>query len=840
MKRLSLALGFQILFILWGMSQPTAIILGKIIGSEGVPLPHVNLSVVGTTSGTSSNDKGLFELVVPADDSLTLGISSVGYATQMIRMLLQPGEKKQLNISLQTTATRLSDVEIRDNRTRNANIVRIDPKIVTSIPTINASVEDMIKTLPGVSSRNELSSQYSVRGGNYDENLIYVNDIEIYRPFLIRSGQQEGLSFINPDLVSGIIFSSGGFDARFGDKMASVLDIRYKKPTSFAGSFDVSLLGASGHLEGTAIRKKLTYLVGARYKSNRYALKTLETKGDYKPSFFDFQGQLTYTVSKKFDLSLLGNYSRNSYRLAPESRETRFGTLGETYAFKIYFDGQEVDRFENYLVALTATYSPVKDLQLRFITSTFQTFESETYDIQGQYWIGKLEQVPGGNGSGEVSEILGVGTYLDHARNRLYATVYSAEHRGHYLTGKSFLQWGLKYQYEDFYDRMNEWEMVDSAGYTLPRPPDTLGVPSYQPALILKDVIKVKNQLFSNRMMGFLQNTWTFEQPGSSISLTAGARVNYWDISGQWLVSPRASISYKPLWKNETVFRLSAGVYSQPPFYREMKDLMGRLNTNIKAQKSYHVVAGSDYYFKMWGRPFKLVAEAYYKYLDDLIPYEVDNVRIRYLGDNIARGYAAGLDFRVNGEFVPGTESWASLSLMKTQEDIKNDFYYQYYNSDGEPIKPGITVNTIVVDSVRVEPGWIPRPTDQRFSLSIFFQDYIPGAPTWKMYLGLYYGSSVPFGPPNSPKYKHTLRIPAYKRVDIGFSKQLIGENANFSRKNPLKYFKSMWLTLEVFNLLQISNVVSYIWVSDIDNRQYAVPNYLTPRQLNLKLIAEF
>ena len=792
-------------------SQRTGLLTGKINDPEGNPVFNANITLSDHAGGVTSNKEGNYEIKIPADKKFTVTISFIGFETETFDITLKSGERKELNKKLIKATTELESIEVKDQQIRTNTVSRLDPKSVNLIPTLNSSVEDLIKTMPGVVSRNEMSSQYSVRGGNYDENLVFVNDIEIYRPSLVRSGQQEGQSFLNPDLVSAISFSAGGFDARYGDKMASVLDIKYKKPTSFSGSFDISLLGANGHLEGT-ILKKFSYLIGTRYKTYSYFLKGLDTKGNYKPRFFDIQGMLNYEISKKWELSFLGMYANNSYKLIPQTRETSFGTLTEAYKIMIYFDGQEADSYKNWLGALTLSYKPLSNLRLKLISSIYQTHEQETFDVSGEYWLGKLD-IFQGQGSGQVTEIMGVGAYLEHARNYLDGTVFNLEHRGSYEKGISALLWGIKYQHEYFQYTMNEWQIQDSAGYTLPYPHDSIGIPNPSHDLVINNVIKTDNIVQINRLSAFLQNTWTFSNPKNDVSLTIGLRSIYDDLNRQFILNPRATVSFKPHWKKETVFRLSTGYYSQPPTFRELTDLYGNIVPNLKAQTSIQIVAGNDLYFRAWGRPFKFVAEIYYKYLQNIIPYEIDNMRIRYYGNNDAFGYATGIDLRVNGEFVKGVESWASLSFMKTMENI---------------------------DGV-----WIPRPTDQRVNLSIFFQDYIPGYPTWRMNLTLFYGTGLPFGKPysqqndqtpNSQKKNQTLRIPAYKRVDIGLSKQIIGERTYFSQKNPLRALHSMWISLEVFNLLQISNTVSYLWVTDINNHQYAIPNYLTPRQFNLKL----
>ena len=802
--------------------QDKATISGKITDEKNRPLELVNISILGLPGGTISDKKGHYEIEISANHELTLVFSFVGYKMQEIVLRLKPGEHKEINRELHKTAQMLPDIIVQDERIRTTNLTRINPKEVSVIPTVTGSIESLIKTLPGVASNNELSSQYSVRGGNFDENLVYVNGIEIYRPFLIRSGQQEGLSFLNSDLVGSILFSAGGFEAKYGDKMSSVLDIQYKRPTEFAGSVSLSLLGATAHIENATRNRKFSYLLGVRQKSYKYILNALETKGSYKPSFFDIQTLLRYDISDKFEISFLGNYANNKYNLVPETRETNFGTMQEAKQLTIYFDGQEVDRFKTWMGAVKTTYKPTKNLQLKLIASAFTSDESETFDIQGQYWIGKIETGLGQEDFGDKTETLGVGTYLEHARNFLYANVYSIEHKGSYDNDKNFLIWGVKYQHDNINDELCEWEMIDSAGYSLPRPPDIPGTenPPVYP-FELNYATKSNNNLSTNRYTCFIQNTWNFFLKNSDMSLTAGIRGNYWDFSEQFLVSPRATLSYKPNWKKDILFRFSAGYYFQPPFYRELRDFDGTINHDIKAQESIHFVIGSDWNFMAWERPFKVVTEIYYKHLDNLIPYEIDNVRIRYYANEKSKGYAAGIDMKINGEFVPGIESWASISFMKTEEDIYDDFYY---DENGNI----------------VEPGYIPRPTDQRFRFSMFFQDYLPMNPTYKMHLAFYYGSSLPFGPPNSPRYKQTFRMPPYRRVDIGFSKQIVGDHTRINKKNPLHYLKSLWVCLEVFNLLQVNNTISYTWVTDVSGIQYAVPNYLTPRQINVKLIARF
>lgn len=823
-------------------SQEKATVFGTVKDEEGKAVEYANVAVADYAGGVATDTRGRFELRVPAMTELTLMISFIGYEKQLFRVFLQAGQRRELNVVMKRLAEELPDVEIIDKQIRHTNLQRLSPKVATEIPSLSGGVEDVLKTLPGVASNNELSSQYSVRGGNFDENLVYVNGIEIYRPFLIRSGQQEGLSFVNSALVSSILFSAGGFESKYGDKMSSVLDIQYKKPTDFGGSFQASLLGAQAHVEGITKNRRFTYLTGLRYKSNSYILKGLETEGDYKPNFADMQALFSYRLSDRLELSLLANYARNSYEVIPSSRQTEFGTISEAYRLNIFFEGRELDRFENYMGALSLDYYPVENLKLQFIGSGFQTRESETFDVLGEYFIGRLENQIGDEQFGEVVEAQGVGGFLDHARNYLKASVFNIEHKGSFDLSKHYVQWGIRYQHEIIDDRLNEWELIDSAGYTIPEPPFTAGDPApvYHPQLEMFSLYRTDTNFSSNRYSAFVQNSWNFHLGTTNAYLIAGIRGNYWDVNKQFILSPRATLSLKPLWEKDMLFRLSAGYYQQPPFYRELRDLQGRINPNVRAQKSIHFVAGMDWDFMAWNRPFKFVTEVYYKILSDLVPYTVDNVRVRYYGDNLSKGFAYGLDMKVNGEFIKGIDSWFSFSLLKTMEDIRGDQYWDYYNEAGELIIAGYTEDQTAADSTQIFPGYIPRPTDQRVHFALFFQDYIPGNPTWKMNIKLLFGTRLPFGAPNSPKYEHVYRTPPYRRVDIGFSKELFGRHSNFGPKNPLRHIESAWLSLEVFNLFQISNTISYIWVKDKTGREYAVPNYLTPRLLNLRLAINF
>ncbi|MFN7847989.1 MAG: carboxypeptidase-like regulatory domain-containing protein, partial [Bacteroidota bacterium] len=794
-----------------------ATVKGYIFNKESKKaLPDITIAVKGIPGFSNTDSTGKFSLNVPAERDIIIVVKNIGFKEVNLKRNYKAGSINELNVDLESNVNTLGTVQIEDKQARSSTLTRIDPKLLYTLPT-TGGFEAILKTLPGVSSNNELSSQYNVRGGNYDENLIYVNDIEIYRPFLVRSGQQEGLSFINADMVSSILFSAGGFDAKYGDKLSSVLDVQYRNPRTFGGTVQGSLLGGSVHLEGISKDARFSAIGGIRTRTNQYLLRTLDTQGDYKPFFADGQLLLNYDFTPEFSLQALGNYSRNRYNMVPQSRQTKFGTVNEALQLNVYFDGQEVNDFETYLGALTGIYKPNRDLKLKFITSAFRSYEFETYDVQGQYYIDQLETDLSKPNFGDVKFNRGVGTFLNHARNYLTSTVVNAEHKGFYKNAT----WGAKFQHEIITDKLSEWQNIDSAGYSLPQ--------SNLELLELKEVIKQKIDLESNRLMGYYQNHWSWQgKDTSEYRLTLGARTNYWTLNKQLLISPRGTFSVKPNWKRDFLFRFSSGIYSQPAFYRELRNFKGEINRNLKAQQSIHFVLGSDYNFKIWNRPFKLLTEVYYKQLNNLVPYEIDNVRIRYYAENLAKGYATGVDMKLNGEFINGIESWFSLSVMKTAEDINNDFYYAYYNSDNELIRPGITANAIATDSILFRPGFIRRPADQRVNVGMFFQDYVPKIPKLKMHLNLLYGTGFPFGPPSYERYKDTLKMPPYRRVDIGFSWQLISEDQKLPQKNLLHYFKSMWLSIEVFNLLAINNTISYLWIKDITDRQYAIPNYLT------------
>ena len=793
---------------------------GIVTDKNNAPIEAVNVSVIGKQMGSSTNEKGEYQLHLKANRSFVISFTFIGYQPIKIRIpMLKMGQDYVLNQQMIKQSFIKEEIIIQDKQSRKKTLTRIKPKHAAIIPSSIGGVEALLKTLPGVSSANELSSQYSVRGGNFDENLVYVNGIEVYRPFLVRSGQQEGLSFINPDLVGSILFSAGGFDAKYGDKMSSVLDIKYKTPKRFGASANFSLLGGSAHFEGKSKNNRFSFLTGIRRKTTQYILGSLDTEADYKPVFTDIQTFINYEIGTDWSVSFLGNISNNTYQMVPKNRDTEFGTLNEALKLTIYFDGQEIDTYKTYFGALSSSYHPNDKLQLKFTTSAFRTLEQENFDIMGQYWLYQLDNSLGSDNFGDVKYDRGVGTYINHARNSLNATVLNFQHSGNFNTENANIQWGFRVQKEEIEDKISEWNLIDSAGFTLPHTPDSVGYenPVLQAPLIVSvnDLLKTTIHLSSFRNSAYLQ----YSKDIGNFSLTSGFRGNYWSFNEELVLSPRVSLAYIPNWEKDVVFKAAAGIYYQPAFYKELRDFEGNINRDIKAQKSIHYIVGADYLFYSWGRPFKWVSEIYYKQLENLIPYKVDNVRIRYLSNEIANGYATGIDMKINGEFVPGIESWVSMSVMKTEEDIVGDYYT---DENGN----------------QKEAGFIPRPTDQRVNFSLFFQDYIPRNPSYKMHLNLVYGTGLTFGPPKSEKHQDILRIPPYRRVDIGFSKEIIKEGEH--KKGFFKHFNSIWLSMEVFNLLQINNTVSYLWVSDVSGRQYAVPNYLTARQINAKLIFSF
>ena len=807
-----------VFYVSSAMGQGKGFVVGTITDTLNRPIELANISIQGTNTGSSSDENGRYRLKLQSNQKIVITFSCLGFVSKNITVNVEDGERKEVNINLVTLSNNIEEVAVISSRRKFGNIEKINFRDIEFIPDASGNFESLLKSLPGVSSSNELSSQYSVRGGNFDENLIYVNGVEVYRPFLIRSGQQEGLSFVNSDMVSDVEFSSGGFNAEYGDKMSSVLNIKYRKPQVYAANMSVSLLGTNVTVEGISKNKKFTHITGFRYKTSKYLLNTLDVKGDYNPVFLDLQSYLNYDVTPKLNLNFLGSYSSNKYQFAPTVRETRFGTFDNALQLKVYYEGQEVNVFETALGAVGAEFKPTSNFQTKLTGSGFVTYERETYDLLGQYLLNELDNSLGSSTYGDSLINVGVGGTLTHARNFLNAKVLAIDNSNIWRSGINILKWGVKYQREIIDDHISEWVLIDSSGYSLPISTNSLKL-SY--------ALKASNAIQSDRVSIFFQDEINFSGNHFNYITSAGARISYWGYNKEYLFSPRVSITMEPNWRNDLSFHLSGGVYYQPPFYKELRFIDGTLNQGIKSQKSTHLVLGYEYRFKSWQRPFRFTTELYYKHLSNLIPYKVENVSIRYSGENMANGYAIGLDLKVNGEFVSGAESWASLSIMRTRENISND---SYVDNSG---------NTVY-------PGYYPRPTDQLINFGIFFQDYLPSNPTFRVHISGHYGSGLPVSMPKTDRYDLLSRMPSYKRIDIGFSKVFKDDAGKGGIKlNGVKWLKSLCLSAEVFNLLNINNTISYLWVETVGNQEnksgmYAVPNYLSSRRINVKLIAKF
>ncbi len=835
--RILFGLTFSLVSV-FAFAQETGTVKGKILLSDGKPAIVSVVVEENQRFYSNSNDKGEYELKVPANKLITLVFSSLNTETIREKLSVKPNEVYTLDAEITSKVKQLDGVEIIDRSKRQeASTTEINVKSQL-LPTVNESIEAYLSAQAlGVQKNNELSSTYSVRGGNFDENLVYVNDFEVYRPFLIRSGQQEGLSFANPNMVQNIKFTSGGFQARYGDKMSSVMDVTYKRPKKFGGSFSASLLGFSGHLEGVFDKKqRFTFIVGVRQRLSQYILRSLETSGQYSPNFLDIQGYFTFQWNEKWSTEIITQFSRNRFDFKPVQRETTFGYITDVKRLTVYFEGQEADRYQTFMNGVALNYKPTENLSLKLLGSAYLNNEKEAYDILGEYFLSQVESDFSRESFGENLFSLGVGGLQSWARNTLRSEVYVAAHRGSWFKGNHNLQWGVDYKREYIQDKISEWDRLDSAGYSLPSFPFTTDGENVR----LNTVLKSSNTLKSNRFSAFIQDTWKFGDT-TKYSMTYGLRYSYWDLNKELLtLSPRVQFSVKPKSKADIVINIAGGLYYQPPFYREMRNLKGEVNTNLRSQKSAQVVAGFNYAFKAWKRPFSFVAEAYYKHLWDLVPYEFDNVLIRYYGQNQANGYAAGIDFRLNGELAEGDESWISLSFLKTGEDIVGDKYTAYYDSTGKEVPNTRTYRDVIVDSATINPGYIPRPTDQLVNFALFFQDHLPKFKYIKLNLSLLIGTGLPFGPPDNNRFRDVLRVPPYRRLDIGFLGQLWSSDWAKKKKGFGVMLKSVWVSLEIFNVLGIQNTVSYIWVRDVANNQYAVPNYLTNRRVNGRLVVNF
>lgn len=779
---------------------------GKVSDMENSPMEFVTVRVAGTAIGTTTGLDGSYKLSAPANDTITVVFSCIGY-DELRRQLINPKGDMALSVQMRSKDHTLHEIEVTDFRKQTNQMQTIDQSSYSlAADASGGSVESMLSTLAGVNSNNEMSSQYSVRGGTYDENSVYINGIEVYRPQLITSGQQEGLSVINPNMVGAIGFSTGGFGVEYGDKMSSALDITYKEPEAFEASLSASLMGASASL-GTSSRR-FSQLHGVRYKRAASLLSSMETKGEYDPNFFDYQTNLTYKFSKKLKASFLGNIAINNYKFTPVNRTTNFGTSTDAKQFKVFFDGGEKDRFETYFGALNLTYEHSRSTAFSLLASGYLTNELVAYDISGEYWLDQAGTTGGGDSDNAIGGELGVGRYHEHARNRLKISMLSIGLQGHTSIRRHNLTYGLGVHAQKIMERSREWELRDSAGYTLPSDGTNI-------RMIYN--LTSRHDLSTTRMAAYLADSYRFNTSAGYFAINAGLRLSYWDFNKEFLISPRANVAFVPERNNNLTFRFATGLYYQQPFYKEFRrpdeDAEGNtvitLNDRIKSQQSIHFILGGDYTFRAFGRPFKLSAEAYYKKLNKLIPYEVDNLKVTYAGENQTHGYTTGLDLKLFGQFVPGTDSWVSFSVMKTGEVLN-----------------GITV---------------PRPTDQRYSLAVYFTDYFPKFPKLKFSLRGILSDGLPVTAPHSSRDKGYFRTPAYKRVDVGLHYALLSPPDETSSLTGIrKWCKSIWLGLDVFNLLDISNVSSYYWVTDVNSIQYAVPNYLTRRQFNVTLSIDF
>ena len=823
MNRIVRTAAVLIIYCFWflGYSQ-TAEVKGIVLDENKFPLPNANIKQ--GKSGTQTNASGVYQLDIPSNQDIKIEISHVGFESLFFTINLEPGQSYELNPILKTDIEQISTVVISGSDNKKAEgITTLDPETIRITPSANAGVEALLKTLPGVSNNNELSTQYSVRGGNFDENLVYVNDIEVYRPFLIRSGQQEGLSFVNTDLTGNVDFSAGGFQAKYGDRLSSVLDITYRRPTSTFGSFNASLLGGSVAAGGVSKSKRFTAIGGVRYRDNRLLVNSREIEADIQPLFVDAQTYFTYALSDKFELGFLGNVSINQYNFRPISRQTNFGTFRNAMALRVVYDGQEQDQYETYFGALKATYEVNNDLSLKFIASGYWTQEQEHFDIIANYALGAVNSNIGDDRLGDIEFAEGVGSQHTHARNDLDALIFNAQHKGKYIFGgKQQLEWGFKYTVEDFRDRLQEFEILIDKGFSS-RPPgeEFVNDQPYTPfeaPLVPFTNVRAINSIRIDRISSYLQYSNRDTWGNHEVWYNAGIRSQNWTVSGkgitnntQVVFSPRAQFAIKPDWKRKILFRASGGLYHQPPFYRELRDSLGIVRPEVKAQQSIHAVVGAEYSFSMWDRPFKLVTEAYYKYLTDVNPYTIENVRIRYRARNNARAFAQGFDLRLNGEFVPGTESWFSFGYLKTEENID-------------------------------DRGFIARPTDQRLKFGVLYQDYVPKLPNLKLYINLVYNTGLPGGSPSfADPYIFQSRLPDYRRADVGFSYLIVDSKKENTKNGLFGRFKELGIGFEIYNLFDAQNSITNTFVRNVaDNAQFAIPNFLTPRVFNLRLNARF
>ncbi|MCG9791130.1 TonB-dependent receptor [Flavobacterium algicola] len=795
----------------------SAIVQGFILDKENRPVSNVNISYLNYNANSKSD--GFYSIKIPSNQKVTLSFTHISFKKTVVTLSLKASEVYNFNVVISDQQEQMGEIVVTNNRRQVQGVVTIEPELIRKMAGANAGIENILKTLPGVNSNNELSTQYAVRGGNYDENLVYVNEIEIYRPFLIRSGQQEGLSFTNTDLVQNVDFSAGGFQAKFGDKLSSVLDITYRKPTEVRGTFEASFLGGSASLDAISKNKKWTAVTGVRYRNNSLLVNSQDTQTNYKPTFVDVQTNVNYNASDKWNFNFLGNISQNNYNYQPLSRETKFGTIDKPMALTVYYEGQEKDKYATYFGAFKTTFKASDTFTLKFISSLFHTTEQEHFDILAQYRLGEVDTSIGSDTYGNVSFTRGIGSQLNHARNDLDALISNTEIKGFHDWKQNLIEWGAKYTRESIRDRVIEWEVIDSAGFAI-NPPDkflpTNDQPytSYAGPLVPYNAVRAINNNSINRFSGYLQWSRKDKLGNADVWYNAGVRIHNWSVAGtnasgeaQTVVSPRGQLAIKPQWEKDMVFRVSGGIYHQPPFYRELRNANGEVQADVEAQKSVHLVLSNDYSFKMWDRPFKLVSEVYYKSLSNVNTYTVDNVRIRYAAANDAVAYAQGLDLRLNGEFVPGTESWISFGYLKTEENS-------------------------------ADKGYIARPTDQRLKFALLFQDYMPNIPSVKLYLNLVYNTGLPGGSPAyADPYLYQNRLNDYRRADVGFFKEFINSTKPRPTSGLFKDFKELALGFEIFNIFNNQNAITNTWVRDVYTKsEYGIPNYMTTRVFNIKM----
>ncbi|TYP96061.1 outer membrane receptor protein involved in Fe transport [Tenacibaculum adriaticum] len=808
-----------ILFPALVFAQKTATVKGKITNKFNYPIEGVAISYLN--SGTTTDAYGNYEFQIPVRKTVSVTFTHVSYKTLIKKFTARGSRTFNYSPTLTIKSEELEEVIVKNQKKEAQGITEINIKKVEHVVGANAGVESVLMTLPGVSNNNELSTQYNVRGGNFDENLVYVNGIEVYRPFLIRSGQQEGLSFINSHLIQNINFSAGGFQAKYGDKLSSVLDITYRKPKEFGAQVDLSLLGGSATIEGTMLNNNLSAILGVRYRDNSLFVNSKQTEVNFRPNFTDIQTYLSYNINKKLDISFLGNFSLNNYNYKPLTRKTRFGTVANPLELIVFYDGQEKDSYQTLFGALSTDYQVTDDLKVTGTISSFNTQEEEYFDIAAAYNLGEVDTNAGSESFGEVEFSEGIGSQLNHARNDLDALISNIQLKATLKDGNNEWATGIKYQTENIKDRIREWEIIDSLGFSV-RPPNH-NVPQDQPYTPYEGPIepfqdiRANNNVDINRLSGFVQFSRKTTLNDHQIWLNGGVRAQSWTVTADglkavshFIFSPRVQFSIKPDWKSDMLFRISGGWYSQPPFYKELRDYNGQVHPEVKAQKSIHLVASNDYSFTMWERPFKLTTELYYKNLSDVNAYSIDNVRIRYRADNITEAYAYGLDVRLNGEFVPGNDSWVSIGYLKTEESIN-------------------------------EQGYIARPTDQRLKFGVLFQDYVPNLPNLKAYLNIVYNTGVPGGSPSyADVYQFQNRLNDYKRADLGISYVFADANKTHTT-GFLSNFKELSAGLELFNVFDIRNSITNTWVRDVYSKnQYGIPNYMTGRVLNLKLKVKF